>query len=222
MIFTNMNQAPTAADFADAIDAAKAKGAVAIRTSALFPTGQGAALDAGFQPVETLALLKMPVDAATSFNRASEGDSERASRVSLRPIWTWQLPTAASIDRLAFGEEWGNTTSSLHQILSATLRSRARLARLDRKRAGFAICGATGDTGYVQRLAVHPDSRRHGVARRLVVDGIDWMKRIGVGKVFVNTGVDNHAALALYAELGFENTNEVLTVNEFRTSGEGS
>ena len=63
---------------------------------------------------------------------------------------------------------------------------------------GFLISGRAGRTGYVQRLAVHPTAHRHGVATDLLLDSLRWMRRARLQRVFVNTHVDNAAALALY------------------------
>ncbi|MDZ7734336.1 MAG: GNAT family N-acetyltransferase [Acidimicrobiia bacterium] len=69
--------------------------------------------------------------------------------------------------------------------------------------------------GYLQRLAVHPDERRRGLGRSLVLDSLTWLRRRGATVVLVNTQEDNHAALALVLEkesLGFERRAEELAV----------
>jgi ribosomal-protein-alanine N-acetyltransferase len=78
--------------------------------------------------------------------------------------------------------------------------------------AGFAISGWGGHTGYVQRVAVHRDHRRRGVARALVIDALAWMSALPLTAAYVNTGIDNTAALALYEDLGFERLDERLVI----------
>src|SRR5205807_216631 len=60
-----------------------------------------------------------------------------------------------------------------------------------------------GSSGYLQRLAVHPDRQRAGLGRALTLDGLRWMRRHGGAQAAVNTQVGNEPALALYQRLGF-------------------
>ena len=79
---------------------------------------------------------------------------------------------------------------------------------------GFLISGRAGRTGYVQRLAVHPDAHRQGLANDLLLDSLRWMRRARLHAVYVNTHVDNVAALALYRAHGFVELPERLRVFE--------
>jgi ribosomal protein S18 acetylase RimI-like enzyme len=79
---------------------------------------------------------------------------------------------------------------------------------------GFLISGRAARTGYVQRLAVHPDAHRNGVATALLVDSLQWMRRARLQRVFVNTHVENVAALTLYRAHGFVELPERLRVFE--------
>ena len=67
-------------------------------------------------------------------------------------------------------------------------------------------------TGYVQRLAVHPDARGRGLGRSLVGDVLRWMRRHGAARALVNTQRSNEAALALYRACGFRVLPEGLQV----------
>ena len=49
-------------------------------------------------------------------------------------------------------------------------------------------------------LAVHPEARRQGLARRLISAAID---HLAVEKIFLEVAEDNHAAVALYQACGF-------------------
>ena len=81
---------------------------------------------------------------------------------------------------------------------------------------GFAVSGSAGDRGYLQRLAVLTSHRRSGHATALVADALDWMQGRQLDSVMVNTGVENHAALALYDRFGFRRLETELTIAELR------
>ena len=124
-----------------------------------------------------------------------------------------------ALDRRAFGDPWGNDVRSLNDIRDATPRHRARVVTVNDVNGvphigGFALTGQSGVFGYLQRLAVDPQLRRRGIARRLVADSMRWMQRRGATTAMVNTPLDNEAALALYANLGFRRRSEMLTILE--------
>jgi ribosomal protein S18 acetylase RimI-like enzyme len=77
---------------------------------------------------------------------------------------------------------------------------------------GYAVTGRAGRQGFLQRVAVHPAHQRQGLGRKLVIDGLAWLKRWRVNRVVVNTPVDNRAALALYEGLGFRRQPRCLCV----------
>lgn len=199
------NRTPSAADVAVWLDRARQRGFAGVRTSALFPAAADVLATVGFSTADRLALLRL------------DGLAEREVRspeIAVGPLRPWQRRAAADIDQAAFGHEWGNDTAGLGGIVKATPSHLAR--RIGRPIAGFALSGAAGTTGYLQRLAVHPDARRRGYARALVDDALLWMQRRGLTSVLVNTGIDNEPALRLYAAVGFTPVNQQLTVAEYR------
>jgi len=80
------------------------------------------------------------------------------------------------------------------------------LAEQDGRIIGYVGWNVTnGTSGRLDRVAVHPDARHQGVARRLCVSAIADLKQRGITVVHVGTGGDAfHApARALYESLGF-------------------
>ena len=57
---------------------------------------------------------------------------------------------------------------------------------------------------YIDALGTAPAFRRRGVARALLADAEDRARRLGLGRVSLETEVDNEAARALYERCGFE------------------
>jgi ribosomal protein S18 acetylase RimI-like enzyme len=57
---------------------------------------------------------------------------------------------------------------------------------------------------YIDALGTAPAFRRRGVARALLADAEGRARRLGLGRVSLETEVDNEAARALYERCGFE------------------
>lgn len=206
LIFVDHAETPTDDDVRRAVEHARSRGARAVRTSALFPTASDVVLGQGFHTIDRLALLSRPITGSTT---------PPAGRPT-RPMLPWHHSAAAVVDRDAFGPLWGNDAASLRDIRRATPRHHARVLRDGRTIVGFAISGAAGDHGYLQRLAVSSTRRRAGFATDLVADALRWMQTEGLTSVLVNTGVDNVAALALYERFGFRRLTDELTIAELR------
>lgn len=209
-----------------------------IRTGAMFPEAAEAFRAAGFRTIDTLALLEARLEP----NSRRISTARRLQRPVTQRLRAHHLPDAAAIDRVAFGNPWGNDVASLTSITDATPRHRARIVHAvhassehpehsdhrdhgedptgGRPRvSGFAITGQSGVFGYLQRLAVHPDARRQGIARLLVADSMQWMQRRGATTAMVNTALNNEAALALYAGAGFRRRTDTLTILELSGLG---
>ena len=147
----------------------------------------------------------------------------RTSRIRARHV-----TDLAVVDHAAFGDAWHLDAPMLRDVRTATPASRTRvvttaaLARSLRTpapdtvtpMAGFLLAGRAGRNGYIQRLAVDPAARRHGVATSLLADATRWLRRWKVERIFVNTHVDNEPALRLYRAHGFHELPERLRVFE--------
>jgi [ribosomal protein S18]-alanine N-acetyltransferase len=68
---------------------------------------------------------------------------------------------------------------------------------------GVILCRVAGGEMEVLTLGVTPGARRRGVARALMAVAIPAARDLGAEAVFLEVAVDNAAAIALYAALGF-------------------
>jgi ribosomal protein S18 acetylase RimI-like enzyme len=195
---------PSAEFLRRCLEALAARGYRRVVTGALSPPEQTAFLAAGFQVQERLHLLGK--DLTRELPPIPAGDP-------LRRVGRRHRAEILAVDRAAFPFFWQFDSGGLDDALRATPAVRFRAA-VDRSGAvaGYAICGQAGSRGYVQRLAVDPHRRRVGTGRRLLLDGLNWMRRKGVSRALVNTQVGNQAALTLYLQVGFEEQPAGLSV----------
>ncbi|MCW0233706.1 MAG: tRNA (adenosine(37)-N6)-threonylcarbamoyltransferase complex dimerization subunit type 1 TsaB [Ferrovibrio sp.] len=99
------------------------------------------------------------------------------------------------------GEVW--TAASLRDLL-AMPGALALLALDDGDQpAGFILLRQAADEAEIITLAVRPRLRRLGVARRLLLVGLDKLAGRGAPHCFLEVAEDNVAARALYATAGF-------------------
>jgi ribosomal-protein-alanine N-acetyltransferase len=68
---------------------------------------------------------------------------------------------------------------------------------------GFVLARIAGDEAEILTLAVAPAARGQGLGRALLQSAINQARRMGAVAMFLEVGVDNPAALALYSGLGF-------------------
>ena len=66
--------------------------------------------------------------------------------------------------------------------------------------AAFSLAGDTCD---LNRVIVAPGTRRAGLGRRLVLEGLVWAGERGATQVMLEVEADNAPARALYAQVGF-------------------
>jgi ribosomal protein S18 acetylase RimI-like enzyme len=173
-----------------------ARGYRRVITGALSPVEQAGFLAAGFDVHERLHLLG--IDLTHPLPSIPSG-------YPLHRVRRRRRAEILAVDQAAFPSFWQFDTGGLADALRATPSVRFRAAIEPHGAiAGYAICGRSGRRGYVQRLAVDPNRQRAGAGRRLLLDGLTWMRRRGVARALVNTQIGNQAALALYLQIGFK------------------
>lgn len=187
-----------------------------VRTSALAPAAATAFQRHGLTVVQDLAVLSLGPVALAQHDRRSTSPDWRVRALhwgldALRP--RRDIVEALEVDRLAFGEGLRLDIEMWRDAIRATPQRRVALIRQDPWGVvAFAITGVGGDTGFLQRLAVHPELQRRGLARALVSDAIGWVSPLSVRHLFVNTARDNEEALGLYQSMGFQLRTEGLLV----------
>ena len=67
----------------------------------------------------------------------------------------------------------------------------------------FALMSCALDTAELLTICVDPIQHRKSIAFLLLLNGITFIKGIGVSEVFLEVSVQNQAAIGLYTKLGF-------------------
>ena len=175
------------------VEKARASGYDSVLTSAVSPRESAPFVDAGFVVHERLHLLALDLEREPDPPVLPLAKAARRDR-----------PAVLELDDLSFDGFWRLGTVGLKDALDATPSSRFRIARDHHRVVAYAITGVAGRFGYLQRIAVHPDTRRQGWGNALVADSLTWIWRHGATRAYVNTQLENTSALALYQSFGFE------------------
>lgn len=195
---------PNPDDVRRCLDALRQRGVARAVTPALSPFEAEPFYQAGFELLERLHLLSVPLD------RASTGGQPSPARSA--PGRWWHDRAVLEVDRRAFSGFWRFDELALREAKTATPSRRFRIARLDGRIVGYAVTGRAGQRGYLQRLAVDPAVQGQGVGSMLVNDSFDWLRKRGAEETLVNTQESNEKALALYERLGYRRHNQGLLV----------
>ncbi len=114
--------------------------------------------------------------------------------MTVRPATAADVPAVARLDRELFGPEaWTEA-----QVAEELLGEHRRAWVVGEPLVGYAVTRTLGDVTDLQRIAVHPDHRRHGLAGVLLAaaaaDGHRMLLEVNAG---------NHGAVAFYSAAGF-------------------
>lgn len=124
--------------------------------------------------------------------------------LTVRQLRRRDLDAAMAIERVSYPKPWSEATfrSELDRVRGGDREYLA--ATIGRQLVGYAGLLFTLDDAHVTNVAVHPDHRRRGIARRLLAE-LGWIAhRHGSTAMTLEVRVTNAAAQALYEEFGFE------------------
>jgi ribosomal protein S18 acetylase RimI-like enzyme len=158
---------------------------------ATLPSATGVWKEAGFVEHDRLLLMEHDL-------RSVERPTAAIESGGLEP-----LDDLHRIDSESFAPRWRLGRLGLAESVAATNRSIVFRVGTDGNCIGFAIAGVAFGAGYLQRLAVSPSSRGHGIGSDLVRASLRWARGLGARSMLVNTQIDNLAAASIYRALGF-------------------
>jgi len=156
---------------------------------------------AGFRLVDRIVYFERP---------ASSAPLSPKQEASLRPIRSDDLPTLLTLDRAAFEPLWRFDRGHFMELLVTTGHS--IIAEKTGKAVGYAISDVVRQTGFIVRLAVHPDFRRQGIGSQLLADGLAYCRAAGAKTIRLNTQESNIISHRLYERFGFQQVGRRIPV----------
>lgn len=124
------------------------------------------------------------------------------ARVVVDPMRLEDVPAVHEIERLSFSTPW--PAHAFEQELKSNRLARYIVARAGERIVGFAGVWLMVDEGHVTTFGVHPDWRRQGIGRQLLLNLCELSTAIGARRMTLEVRVSNTAAQALYRSFGFE------------------
>ena len=108
------------------------------------------------------------------------------------------LPALAELEKQCFHAPWSE--KMLREELGGGI---FLVAEQDGEVQGYVGCQTVLDEGYITNVAVSPDFRRRGAARRLIAELIARAKEKGLAFVTLEVRESNAPAISMYAWAGF-------------------
>ena len=124
------------------------------------------------------------------------------ARVVVDPMVLDDVPAVHEIERLSFRTPW--PAYAFEQELRGNRLARYVVARAGDRVVGFAGVWLMVDEAHVTTFGVHPDWRRQGIGRHLLLNLVELSRTIGARRMTLEVRASNQAAQALYRAYGFE------------------
>lgn len=124
------------------------------------------------------------------------------ARVTVDAMRLEDVQSVHEIERLSFRTPW--PAYAFEQELRGNRLARYLVARAGPHIVGFAGIWLMVDDAHVTTFGVHPDWRRQGIGRQLLLNLVELAVIIGARRMTLEVRASNEAAQALYHAFGFE------------------
>ncbi|HOK43766.1 MAG TPA: ribosomal protein S18-alanine N-acetyltransferase [Thermoclostridium caenicola] len=124
-----------------------------------------------------------------------------SDQILIRDMRESDLDAMAAIEQASFSVPW--TRNMLEEELSNS-RARYRVLEFQGAVVGYIGMWQILDEGHITNVAVLPEFRRRGFARRLMQDLVDYAKANGIRSLTLEVRVGNLPAIRLYESFGFQ------------------
>ncbi len=119
----------------------------------------------------------------------------------IRPMCLQDVDAVVEIDRLSFALPWSE--NAFRYEVQENPAARAWVAERNGRVVGMLVLWLVLDEAHVATLAVHPQCRRQGIGKQLLVTALEAAWREGARRAFLEVRLSNLVAQAMYAKLGF-------------------
>ncbi len=127
-----------------------------------------------------------------------------AAPYELAPMVLAHLDEVSAIELQSYENPWTKSAFELELGKTPLGWSRVALTTEPRVRvAGYCIAWVVFEHIHIQNLAVHPEHRRRGLGRRLLLEALEEGRTRGATSALLEVRRSNEAAQNLYRDLGF-------------------
>jgi ribosomal-protein-alanine N-acetyltransferase len=117
------------------------------------------------------------------------------------PMRMADVAAVLEIERLSFSSPW--PAFAFEQELTANRLAHYRVARLADRVVAFGGIWLMVDEAHITTFGVHPDHRRRGIGRRLLLELAEAALELGSARLTLEVRVSNEPAQRLYRSFGF-------------------
>mgnify|MGYP001024855410 CR=1 FL=1 len=126
--------------------------------------------------------------------------------ITIRRVVEEDLEAIYEVERVSFKDFYPpGFIKELHKSNSQTFL----VAEIEGTPVGYVIAAQDWGSGHILSIAVHPSARRKNIGRRLVIEVLKVLQRLGVTNVRLEVRRSNTGAQRFYEELGFEYSHTV-------------
>jgi len=119
----------------------------------------------------------------------------------VEPMRMADVADVLEIERLSFSSPW--PAYAFEQELTANRLAHYLVARLDDRVVGFGGIWLMVDEAHITTFGVHPDHRRQGIGRLLLLRLAEMAIELGSVRMTLEVRISNTAAQVLYRSFGF-------------------
>lgn len=119
----------------------------------------------------------------------------------IREMIEADIQAVAAIEQMSFTMPWSET-SFFNELYNQ--HSIAMVAATKERIIGYICAKYVAGEGHILNLAVHPDFRKKGIAKELVENAIEHLKKSGCRFLYLEVRASNDAARKLYEGFGFK------------------
>ena len=120
----------------------------------------------------------------------------------IRRMTVEDVPAAHEIDASSFTLPWPER--SLRFEVTDNPAARCWAAELDGRLVGMLVLWMIVDEAHIATIATHPDYRRQGIAKQLLVEALESAYTEGARSALLEVRAGNQAAQEMYRKYGFK------------------